>query len=59
MLPVIESGAFDLAFVERESERLDEVQSGPGCKAGAAGVTGIPVDLGVDEDDVNGQSGNR
>lgn len=53
MLPVIETGALDLSLVEGESEWLDEVQGGAGRQAGATGVAGVPVDLGVNEDDVN------
>ena len=48
MLPVVETSAFDLALVEREAERLDEVQRGAGGKARAARVPGVPVNLGVD-----------
>ena len=41
VLPVVEAGAFHLALVEREAERLDEMQRGAGGEAGAAGVAGF------------------
>jgi hypothetical protein len=53
MFPVVQSGTLDLPLVERKSKRFDEVERCPRSKAGSAGIAGIPVDLGVDEDDVN------
>ena len=53
-LPVVEAGSAHLALVEREAERLDEVQARAGREAGAAGVSRVPVDLGLDERDVEG-----
>ena len=53
MFPVVQAGAPNLLFIERESERLDEVQRGAGGQATAAGVTGIPMNFRMDEDDVN------
>ena len=53
MLPVVEPRAFDLALVERKTEWLDEMQRGADGQTRAAGVAGIPMDLGVYEDDVN------
>jgi hypothetical protein len=53
VLPVIQTGASDLPFVEREAKRFDQVQPRPGRKARPAGIAGIPVDLGMNEDDVN------
>ena len=53
VLPVIEAGAFDLLLVERKAERLDEMQRRAGRQAGAAGVAGVPVNLGMNEDDVD------
>lgn len=55
MLPVIEAGAFDLFFIEREAERLDQMQRGAGRETGAACITGVPVDFGMNENDVIGQ----
>lgn len=55
VLPVVESCAFDLPFVEREAEGLDEMECRPCCETGATGVSGIPVDLGMNKDDVNAQ----
>ena len=55
MLPVIEAGALHLPLVEREAERLDQVQRGAGGKARTPGVAGVPVDLGMHEDDVDRQ----
>ena len=53
MLPVVETGAPHLTRVEREAERLDEVQRGAGGQARPAGVTGVPVDLRMHEDYVD------
>ena len=55
MLPVVEAGAFHLLLVERKAQRLDQVQGRAGREAGAAGIAGIPVNLGMDEDDVDAQ----
>src|SRR5204863_9325875 len=52
--PVVEAGAPDLALGEREAERLDEMELRAGGEAGAAGVAGVPVDLRLDQDDVQG-----
>ena len=57
MLPVIQSRALDFALVEREAEWFDEMQRRAGREAGASRVTGIPVDFGVNENDVNSQRG--
>ena len=53
MLPVIESGALDLLLVERKAQGLDEMQRGAGGETGAAGVSGVPVDFRMHEDDVD------
>ncbi len=50
--PVVEPGASHLPLVEREAERLDQVEAGARGEAGAAGVTGVPMDLRLDQDDV-------
>ena len=50
--PVVEPGAAHLALVEREAQRLDQVELRARGQAGAPGVAGVPVDLGLDEDDV-------
>jgi hypothetical protein len=55
MLPVVKARAFDLTFVEREAEWFDEVQGGPGRKAGSPSVASVPMDLGVDQYDVRCQ----
>ena len=50
--PVVEPGALHLFFVEREPERLDQMQRRANRETRAAGIAGVPVDLGMDEDDV-------
>ena len=50
--PVVEPGAPHLLVVEREAERPDEVQLRADGQAGPPGVAGVPVDLRLDEDDV-------
>ena len=55
MLPVVEAGAFDLTFVEREAKWFDDVQRGTSCEAGAACISGVPVNLRVNEHHVNRQ----
>src|SRR5262245_7338063 len=52
VLPVVEPRSFDFTFVEREAERLDEVQGRVDSQAGTTGVPGVPVNLRMDEDDV-------
>src|SRR5688572_22797798 len=52
MLPVIEAGAFHLSLVEREAERLDEMQPRAHGQARAARVPGVPMNLGMDQNDV-------
>jgi hypothetical protein len=56
VLPVVETGTSHLPFVERESERLDEVQRGASGQTRAPGIAGVPVNFGVDENDVEGHS---
>jgi hypothetical protein len=55
MLPIIKSGAFDLAFVEREAEWLDQVQRRACRQARSPGVSRVPVNLRVNENDVSGR----
>src|SRR6185312_14414804 len=50
--PVVEPGAPDLFVLEREAERTNEVQPRAGGQAGPPGVARVPVDLRLDEDDV-------
>ena len=50
--PVVEAGALDVLVIEGEAERLDEVQRGADGERGAAEVARVPVDLGLDEDEV-------
>src|SRR5262249_23943200 len=52
VLPVIESGAFQLAFVEREAKRTNEVQRRTDREAGAPRVSRVPVNLRMHEHDV-------
>ena len=52
VLPVIESRTLHLALIEREAERLDEMQRGSGGETCAARVAGVPVNLRMDEYDV-------
>lgn len=56
VFPVIKSRTFDLLVVEREAERLDQVECCAGSETGAAGITGIPVDFGMDQYDVDCQT---
>ena len=53
MLPVVQPGTFDLTLVERKPQRFDEMKRRTGREARAAGVAGVPVDFGMDEDDVD------
>lgn len=52
VLPVIESGAANFSVIERKSERLDEMQLRSRGETGPPDVPGIPVDLGMDQNDV-------
>jgi hypothetical protein len=54
VLPVVESRALYLTLGEGEAQRLDEVQGGAGGEAAAARVSGVPVNLGMHQDDVGG-----
>jgi len=53
MLPVIEAGALHLFVVERKAQRFDKVQGCSGGQASPADVAGIPVNLGMNKDDVD------
>jgi len=53
VLPVIQAGALDLFFVERKTQRLDQMKGCAGGQAGPADVAGIPVDLRMNKDDVD------
>src|SRR5579884_945279 len=53
VLPVVESCALHLALVEREAERLDEMQRRAGGETRPSGVAGVPVNLRMHENDVN------
>ena len=57
MLPVVEAGALDLFLVEGEAQWLDQMQRGAGRETRATGVAGVPVNLGMNQNNVNGQSG--
>ena len=59
VLPVVEARALHLPFIQREAERLDQMQRGAGSQAGPPGVAGVPVNLGMHEDDVNGALRHR
>src|SRR3954451_21235638 len=50
--PVVEAGPAHLPLAEEEPERPHEVEPRPGGEAGAAGVAGVPVNLRLDQDDV-------
>ena len=52
MLPVVEPGALHFALVEREPQRLDQMQLRTGGKAAAPHIPGVPMDFGVHEHDV-------
>ena len=52
MLPIVEPRALHFAFVERKTKRLDQMKCRAGREARATGVTGIPMNLGMDENDV-------
>ena len=52
VLPVVESGATDFSVMERKSERLDEMQLGSRGETGPPDVPGVPVDFGIDQNDV-------
>lgn len=58
MFPVVEAGALDLLLVERKPERLNQMQGGASRQAGAADIAGVPVDFGMDENDVDAQAAN-
>ena len=49
MLPVVQTGTPHLTFVEREAERLDEMQRRAGGETGAPGVSGIPMNFRIHE----------
>src|SRR5262249_53349996 len=53
VLPVVETRALHLTLIEREAERLDEMQRGAGGEAGATCGARVPVNPWMDEDDVN------
>jgi hypothetical protein len=55
MFPVIQAGSLHLTFIKRESQRLDEVQNRAGREARSPGVSGIPMNLGMYENDVSCQ----
>ena len=50
--PVVETGAFQVAFLERKTQRSDEVQTCSGGEAQASDVAGIRRNLRLDEYDV-------
>ena len=56
VFPVVQARTPYLAVVEREAERLDEMQRSARGQAGPTGVPGVPVNLRVDEDDVGRRS---
>src|SRR6266699_3913142 len=51
--PVIEAGAAEMAVVDREAERIDQVERRGGGEADAADRAGVLRDLGRDQDDVH------
>ena len=44
--------AQEVFVVQRETERLYEVQLGSDCQRGSTEVTGVPMDLWLDENDI-------
>jgi hypothetical protein len=52
--PVVEPGALQVAVLEREAERLDQVQRRAGGGRQARGAAGVVRDLGVHQQDVHG-----
>src|SRR4029079_5756542 len=57
--PVVEAGAPDLLVRERESQRPDQMQLRARRQTGAARVARVPVDLRLDEDDVQRHGSTR
>jgi hypothetical protein len=53
VLPIIEAGPLHLFFVERKAQGFDQVQRCPRRQASAADIAGVPVDLGMNKDDVD------
>lgn len=53
--PIVEPCSSQLALVERESERLHQMQHRAGGKTRASGIAGVPVNLGMNEHDVERQ----
>src|SRR5688572_1110886 len=53
VFPVVETGALNLALFEREAERFDQMQSGCCGQARSPHISGIPMDLRLDQDDVS------
>jgi len=52
MFPVVETGSLDLPLIEREAKRFDQVQFGARRQACSAGVAGVPMDLGMNKNNV-------
>ena len=52
VLVVVEAGAAQARVVEREAQRLDQVQPRAGVRAQADDVAGVGRDFGLVEDDV-------
>ena len=59
MFPVIKACAFHLAFVERETERRDEMQGSANREARATRIAGVPVNLGMHKHYMYGQASVR
>ena len=57
-VPVIKSGALEVLIAQRIAQRLDQMQHGAGCGAAARDVAGILRDFGVDQYDIERQSGS-
>ena len=55
--PVVEPGAFEVAILQRETERLDEMQTHPGRGRQACGAPAVVRDLRMNEDDFQAGSG--
>ena len=52
MFPIIETGALELAILNREAERLDQMERAPRRGAQACDVSGIRGNQRLDEDDL-------
>ena len=52
-MPVVQTCAFHALVVEREAERLDQMQHAAGRRAGAGDIAGILRNLRLDQNDID------